>query len=630
MQDRHITKKFDLETYETLVAYNGDILFEWDLITDRFYTTGNLFDIFGYMPADRAFSQALVTSKNIHPDDKHIIQEFFETIQYNFHDLKNRKYYACLEIRIRNAFNKFIWCKIRLAAHYSAQNLPYKISGMITDVDFDKQHRETVLRAAQSDALTGLYLQSAAASFIEDRLKKSAPGRTHALILVGIDGLDAVTAQFGPLFGDVAVCDLAASVKRQFLKSDIISRSGKDQFAIFTTNVASVFTLREKLDGLMATLRRAYQSESNGVFKIAADIGVALYPAHGETYDTLLTKAARALDYVKKNGKNEYAVYQERMPKTPFAEGAPTPPPRKKPFDANFYEYLARLLYATADSGAAIGLLLGIIGRKLDLSRACIYARKDDGTAYALSFAWHAKDASALDENSKELPADLVDSLYRRPDRKESVGCATLDALTPEYAARCRANKTMAFLQSRVIARGKAQGFVCFEECRRERAWSPDEIDIQAFLSDMLAPFFLSRGAERNAARSTANSAELLDAVDAHLYVVHPSTYDILFINKKLRAARAKEACGENETIKCYQRLHQKNEPCADCPLKTPTRGSAGEETADARINHRPNQTAATITWNTQPNCRLIQVDDWVLKADPTPSADDEGALRNK
>lgn len=619
MRRRSAIKTFDLETYETLVAYNGDILFEWDLVTDHFYATANLFDIFGYMPPSEDFSKTIENSRNIHPDDKAIIKEYFETIQYNFHDLTNRKYYSCLELRIRNAYHKFIWCKVRLAAHYSSQNLPYKISGMITDIDFDKKHQELLIRQAQSDALTGLYNRSSAASFIEETLKKTTKGYSHALILIRFEGLREINAHFGYLFGDAVISDLSSGIRRYFLQSDIVARFGDNDFAVLMTNLSSGFALNENLESLILSLRRSYQS-GDDEYAVSVSIGAALYPAHGESLDALLSSARQALSYARSGSKNEYALYRDKMPEAALVEEPEAPPEapvetpiEKKSFDENLPEYILKILYNTADSDAAIRMLLQVIGKKFDVSRAYVYERSDDGGVYVKSFDWSCPGEASRHKAADEIPAEFADRCYGAQPHKHLLLLNDLSPLGAEEAAQFQKRGVKSCLQARIMESGVPRGWVGFDECRAEREWTPYEIDIAAFLADVLMAFFLKHRAAKKLERAKTGIVRMLHAIDACLYVVDRYSYDVLFMNGKLNAQIGRAESSEG---KCHQLIFHSDTPCKDCPMAKLSLEDrrAADEYYDEPSKRWFKRNAAKIDWNDNPDCCLMQLEDISLK----------------
>ena len=491
MSEFSAIKQFDLETYKTLVAFNGDILFEWDLVSDRFYATPNLFDIFGYMPPSYNFTNTLEKSKNLHPKDKQIIKEYLENIQFTSHDLKNKKYYSKMEIRIKNIYRKYVWCKIQLVADYSPQNMPYKISGMITNIDFDKKHQETLLTQAQKDLLTSLYNKSTTQKFINDWIfDKKTLTKAGVLVLIDLDGFKTINDHFGHLFGDAVIADTATIINSHFLESDIVGRMGGDEFTVFIKEVSSIANLKSKLKNLNLKLMRSYQSQ-NTTYDISASIGVALYPAHGKNFEELFSKADQALYYIKEHGKNDFMLYRERLPKTLHKEELPDDlmSLSNRSFDDNLLEYIFKILYTTKDIPAAIKMLLAVIGKKLKVSRTLIYRKNLDCQCYEKVFEWHESNITDLASTYEKINTLSIDSLDQSIKPHHIFICKNTDYLKAKINTNFISSNTQAFLHSDLVKDHQVYGFIRFDECSYEREWTSYEISIINFLAEVLMTF---------------------------------------------------------------------------------------------------------------------------------------------
>ncbi len=609
--EKSTIKMFDLETYRTLTEYNGDILFEWDLETDRFFVTPNWFDIFGYIPSSYHFSNELEKKAMIHPDDIHLFKEYIETIHYNQHDLANKKLYSKLELRFRNVYHQYIWCKLRLATAFSSRNLPYKISGMITDIDFDKKHRETLLDQAQKDLLTGLYNKVTTHTLIEKYLHSSPTTNKHALMIIDLDGFKAINDNFGHLFGDAVICDLATSIKKNFPDSDIVGRVGGDEFVVLVKNVTKGEWLRNKALALNIALRRSYITDQKE-YKISGSIGIAIYPIHCEKFNDLFKAADQALYYAKETGKDKYVIYYPQLPKVeyqnPRTNSEDNLSQGKKSFHDNLTEYIFRLLYSSVDSTATIKIILEVLGKRFNVSRAFIYERSTDGNHYSIAFQWCNRNISPIEHSLKLLAADKVEKLYAQLNHQNMLNCSNVNMLNANQREFFEIENIQAFLHSRIIDSGIPKGCIGFDECTSPRNWTVEEVDILVFISEMLTTFLLKKNAVKKSKEIEASLVNILHHVDAWLYVVDKYTYDVLFVNKKLNAA-----IGQNgDSFKCYHVFHNSEAPCSDCPMKDISLNSrhSVKEFYDKTKNIWVKMNASKISWNDSSDACLIQVDD--------------------
>lgn len=611
IMESRTTKTFDLETYRTLTEYNGDILFEWDLETDQFFVTPNWFDIFGYMPSSCHFSNEIEEGTLIHPDDIHLFKKYIETIHYNQHDLSNKKIFSKLELRFRNVYNQYIWCKLSLATHFSNQNIPYKMSGMLTDIDFDKKHRETLLDQAQKDLLTGLYNKVTTHTLIEDYLKSSSPTSKHALMIIDLDGFKAINDNFGHLFGDAVISDLATSIKKSFPASDIIGRVGGDEFVVLVKNVTKGEWLRNKALALNIALRRSYITDEKE-YKLSGSIGIAIHPIHSEKFNDLFKAADHALYYAKETGKDKYVIYYPQLPKVeyqnPRTNSEDNLSQGKKSFDDNLPEYIFKLLYSSVDSSATIKIILDVIGKRFNVSRVFIYERSNDVSHYTITYQWCNQGVSPIKNSLKIISADDVEAFYARFNQRNMLNCSNVNMLTTNQRKFFEMENIQAFLHSRIIDNGIPKGCVGFDECMNPRTWTTEEIDILTFISEMLTTFLRKNNIAKNVKKLESNSFEILHHIDSWIYVVDRYTYDLLFVNKKLNSDIAQHSVGN----KCYKLFHNNETPCSNCPMKDISLNSrrAVKEFYSTNRTMWVKATASKINFDDSTDACLIQVND--------------------
>lgn len=599
---------FDLETYRTLTEYNGDILFEWDLETDDFFVTPNWFDIFGYMPSSQNFSDEIEKGIMIHPDDIHFLKEYIETIHYNQHDLANKKLYSKLELRFRNAYHQYIWCKLRLATAFSNRNLPYKISGMLTDIDFDKKHRETLLNQAQKDLLTGLYNKVTTHTLIEEYLQSSPTTHNHALLIIDLDGFKAINDNFGHLFGDAVLCDLATSIKKSFPASDIVGRVGGDEFVVLVKNMSSPEWLRSKGLALNIALRRSYITDRQE-YKVSGTIGIAIYPLHCKNFNDLFKAADQALYYAKGTGKDKCVVYSDQLPKVeyqnPRTNSEENLSKGKKSFDDNLTEYILKLLYSSVDSAATMKIILEVLGKRFNLSRAFIYERSSDGNHYSITSQWCNQTTTPIEHSLKVVAADKVEKLYAQFNQQTMLICNDLTLLTADQRKLFEMEHTQAFLHSKISNNGVTMGYIGFDTCTAAHHWTAEEIEILTFISDMLPTFLLKKNAIKKTREHEANLINVLHHMDSYLYIVDNKSYNVLFINKKT-STYIKQIGGK---FKCYQLFRNIETPCADCPMHDFSlyTNQSSKEIYNEYKHIWFKVTASKITWKDCANPYLIQ-----------------------
>lgn len=159
---------------------------------------------------------------------------------------------------------------------------------------------------ALTDPLTGLPNQRALDLFLTTELPRARrQGYTLALLLIDGDSLRQYNALYGYNAGDEWIRALGATLARETRASDLAVRWRKgDEFA-----VALPETGREEALEVAERIHRAISRVTESLPAVATiSIGLALFPADGETSDDLLSSAEAALRLAKHLGKNQVAL----------------------------------------------------------------------------------------------------------------------------------------------------------------------------------------------------------------------------------------------------------------------------------------------------------------------------------
>jgi diguanylate cyclase (GGDEF)-like protein len=160
---------------------------------------------------------------------------------------------------------------------------------------------------AVHDPLTGLPNRT----LILDRLQQAMrEAHRHeqqmALIMIDLDHFKEVNDTLGHSVGDSLLMGVGENFMRALREPDTLGRLGGDEFAVVLpeTDRTAALTVVEKLQSI---LREPVRIDHNS-FSIAASMGVALYPEHGEDASSLMRCADIAM-YLAKRNRNDYAVY---------------------------------------------------------------------------------------------------------------------------------------------------------------------------------------------------------------------------------------------------------------------------------------------------------------------------------
>lgn len=161
---------------------------------------------------------------------------------------------------------------------------------------------------ALTDGLTGCYNRRSFEMQLEKDLQLSTRLRQPvSLILLDIDKFKLVNDTYGHDSGDVALRMLADTLREELRAVDTAARFGGEEFAIILPQAST-----EGAVAVAERLRHRIQSTSiPDVGHITASFGVATFPLHANSRDTLVVTADRALYDAKHSGRNRVCVPSE-------------------------------------------------------------------------------------------------------------------------------------------------------------------------------------------------------------------------------------------------------------------------------------------------------------------------------
>ena len=168
---------------------------------------------------------------------------------------------------------------------------------------------------ALTDSLTGCYNRRSFELQLERDLHLATRMRQPlSLIMLDLDNFKHINDQAGHDAGDAALCMLADNLRAELRAVDTAARFGGDEFVIILpqANPEGAMLVAERLR------KRISQMEVPEFGQVTASFGVANFPAHASSRDTLLVAADRALYNSKDAGRNRVSlpVEENEIPQT--------------------------------------------------------------------------------------------------------------------------------------------------------------------------------------------------------------------------------------------------------------------------------------------------------------------------
>jgi diguanylate cyclase (GGDEF)-like protein len=158
---------------------------------------------------------------------------------------------------------------------------------------------------ALTDGLTGCYNRRSFELQLERDLHLATRmGQPLSLIMLDFDNFKRINDQAGHEAGDQALCMLAETLRAELRAVDTAARYGGDEFVIILpqADTEGALLVAERLR------IRVEQMQIPGFGQVTSSLGVATFPNHASSRDTLVVAADRALYRSKNAGRNRVTV----------------------------------------------------------------------------------------------------------------------------------------------------------------------------------------------------------------------------------------------------------------------------------------------------------------------------------
>lgn len=471
-----------LERYRVAVQQEGDMVFEWNVSSDRFWVSGNWELKFGYQPQSY-LSKALESGSHIYPMD---VKDILRARQA----IRDGALREETEFRLIAADGQYRWQRAKMAVQLGSDGKPNRVIGMITDIEVEKRSIVGLADRAQRDSLTGLYHKAAAQEHIDYYLSQMGEDENSAMLLVDVDNFRGVNDQYGHIFGDAVLVELAGLLSKMFRDGDVVARVGGDAFLIFMPAVSSESAAVRRVRQLLEACKSVVQKSGR---EISCSVGLALAPRYGRDCETLFQHCTHALCQAKDMGKGGYAVFSEPKFRTETVsptERRHTEIDPETDFQVALSQVISETLreyYSSGDIEKAITGALEKMGRLFHVSRAYIFEDSADGEYCSSTFEWCGDDIAPQRTTWQNICyRDLDTDYHNNFDRRGIFLCQDVGALTPMQRKLMEGRNALSMLQCAVTDNGRFVGFMGFEDCEIHRTWTQPQVDAVSFAAKIV------------------------------------------------------------------------------------------------------------------------------------------------
>jgi diguanylate cyclase (GGDEF)-like protein len=180
---------------------------------------------------------------------------------------------------------------------------------LIADITELRRAEQAARFLAYHDTLTGLPNRR----LLDDRLRQAIRlaqrrDRMVATLLVRLDDFRQVNDTLGHGAGDAVLREVAQRLAACVRKADTLARAGADEFALVVCDLKEQADCRVVAEKLQQALAAEFRV-GNRRLRLAASIGVSVFPADGGDGEALLRNADAAMYRAKQLGRNQVRFF---------------------------------------------------------------------------------------------------------------------------------------------------------------------------------------------------------------------------------------------------------------------------------------------------------------------------------
>lgn len=180
-----------------------------------------------------------------------------------------------------------------------------KVIVFFTDITSERQYYQKLKSSAITDIQTGFLNRTGFNESFNIALETARYNKEHAaLLILDIDNLQSINDSRGYNEGDALILGVS-EVLKQFENHGVqVFRYGDDEFALIINN----FDTEDSLANFIDCIYESFQ-----IKQISVSAGISFFPSNSELSEELIRFADMALQYAKKNGKNNFTYFEPDM-----------------------------------------------------------------------------------------------------------------------------------------------------------------------------------------------------------------------------------------------------------------------------------------------------------------------------
>ncbi|MDP2795096.1 MAG: EAL domain-containing protein [Sulfurisoma sp.] len=181
------------------------------------------------------------------------------------------------------------------------------------DISAQKAAEEKIRHLAHHDALTGLPNRFTLEGRLEQALATARrDGERLAVMFIDLDRFKVINDTLGHHIGDGLLIEVASRLRQSVRESDVVARLGGDEFIIVLTGGGAELAAAHVAEKILASVSLPCHIDGHALHTTSS-IGIAVFPADGDSVETLMKSADIAMYHAKAQGRDNYQFFTGEM-----------------------------------------------------------------------------------------------------------------------------------------------------------------------------------------------------------------------------------------------------------------------------------------------------------------------------
>jgi diguanylate cyclase (GGDEF)-like protein/PAS domain S-box-containing protein len=288
--------------YRLLAEHAGDMIVLTRADRTRAYVSPSCRALLGYEPDELL---GVDFAPFVHPEDRARVEAMYVA----FCDAGGR---TTCSYRLRCKDGTHVWVESTWVTIPAAGGASNEVVAIVRDVSGRKAAEERIAFLSRHDTVTGMANRALLRERAEDALRRVGRGGALALLSIDLDRFQAINDQLGHAAGDVLLCTVAERLAAAVRETDTIARLDGAAFAVLQAAIDRPEEAGRLAERLLGVLAAPFEVEGRSA-SLMASIGIAVAPADGMDFETLLKNSGTALLRCKQDERGAWRFFEPGM-----------------------------------------------------------------------------------------------------------------------------------------------------------------------------------------------------------------------------------------------------------------------------------------------------------------------------